>query len=701
MTLGFAVVLVALCGCQPDESAGPWTTDGGIDSEDAPLTDLPGNEDVDDGGSDAPTALWDGEWTSLPPTRGGQVLAKLDGQLVVADERYGGEILAVSSDGETWREPATSPIASRVSPGRQLFYAEASGQRFLLAPGDDGQTQLWRAGLGTDDWEAFGGFPGVDGARYIGSVDGRLVVTGRRGIYLERDDGTMKDIKPESASSVLPDVRVVDSSIFTFDLAHYVSTDLGESWSASKGLDDVQQGARQFTSLNGKLYTLGEETTGLGPETESPAQYFLSSSEGEQWQSVRLTHDEQLDEHSMAALDGDLYATEQSGRLVRLTTNGSVEPVTNTPSELGGTGDLYAVGTKLVTSIGPGAVATWEPGDSQWTVAPVAEASEFFQAKDGRVWAQSSVVQSIGEDGWRWERDWSHGSIEVWTPSGGWVGHKSISDCLYTHDGSGWKASLQWTDNGIRSDCSGETTAGKMTDIVAFRDGYAVSRNSDLVVTGGPPGGGDVLGNGGLIYWNPDTGATEHLVPEGLETNVDPGVLGIANVDGTLWVQTASGRGIPGNQGTLYRVDEDGWTKVEPDVVGRDGTRYEEWTAVNSKRLRGYDPGLIAEVQYSDSEMADRTVAFAQWNPDTRAFEVLPAPAASVQKRSFTDLGPVVVTSKTLRRYDIQQGEWQQIGRALPTSGENIAQVTAEPGAFYLNSRRGDVWVTRATTGNE
>jgi hypothetical protein len=148
-------------------------------------------------------------------------------------------------------------------------------------------------------------------------------------------------------------------------------------------------------------------------------------------------------------------------------------------------------------------------------------------------------------------------------------------------------------------------------------------------------------------------------------------------------------------------VDEDGWTKVEPDVVGRDGTRYEEWTVVNSKRLRGYGTELIAEVQYADSEMADRTVAFAQWNPDTRAFEVLPAPAASVQKRSFTDLGPVVVTSKTLRRYDIQQGEWQQIGRALPTAGENIIHVTAEPGAFYLNAADGSVWVTRPTTGNE
>jgi hypothetical protein len=381
--------------------------------------------------------------------------------------------------------------------------------------------------------------------------------------------------------------------------------------------------------------------------------------------------------------------------LVRLTTDGSVEPVTNTPDELGGTGDLYAVGSKLVTSIGHGAVATWEPGDARWTVAPVPETSEFFQAKDGRVWAKSGVVQSVGEDGWTWERDWTLEPLDIWTPSGEWLGHQSQSNCLYMHDGTGWKASLQWTDDAIRSDCSGESTAGEMTDVVAYRDGYAVSRNSDVVVTGGPPSEGDHLGNGGLIYWNPDNGSTEHLVPEGLETNVEPGVVGIANVDGTLWAQTASGRGIPGNDGTLYRVNEDGWTKVEPDVIDRDGTRFEAWTSVNSERLRGYDSGLIAEVQYADSETADRTVSFAQWNPDTRAFEVLPAPAASVQKRSFTVLGPVVVTSETLLRYDIRQGEWQQIGQALPTAGENIAHVTAEPGAFYLNSKSGEVWVTR------
>jgi hypothetical protein len=53
------------------------------------------------------------------------------------------------------------------------------------------------------------------------------------------------------------------------------------------------------------------------------------------------------------------------------------------------------------------------------------------------------------------------------------------------------------------------------------------------------------------------------------------------------------------------------------------------------------------------------------------------------------------VTSETLLRYDIRQGEWQQIGQALPTAGENIAHVTAEPGAFYLNSKSGEVWVTR------
>ena len=122
---------------------------------------------------------------------------------------------------------------------------------------------------------------------------------------------------------------------------------------------------------------------------------------------------------------------------------------------------------------------------------------------------------------------------------------------------------------------------------------------------------------------------------------------------------------------------------------------------MRSRSLRGYGSNLVAEVQYADSQEADSNVALAQWNPDSQAFEVLPAPAASVQVRSLTELGPVVVTSKSLRRFDLQKAEWQQIGRALPTAGENIIHVTTEPGAFYLNAEDGSVWVTRPTTGDE
>jgi hypothetical protein len=173
-------------------------------------------------------------------------------------------------------------------------------------------------------------------------------------------------------------------------------------------------------------------------------------------------------------------------------------------------------------------------------------------------------------------------------------------------------------------------------------------------------------------------------------------VRGLANVGGTLWVQTDPGQGIPGNDGTLYRVTDGDWTNVEPDIIGPDGNRFEQFTNVIAKELRGYGDTLIAQVMYSSSSESDRNVALSVWNPQTQAFEVLPKPTGKVVEELFTDLGPVAVTSDTLWRYRVRKGKWQEIGQPLPTDGERIANIAAEPGAFYLNSTSGEVWVTWA-----
>ena len=687
----FAAGLLPILGCQPDQRAPDWSPDAGHE--------LPGNQDAGDGGDEDPTALWNGEWESMSPTRGGLAFAKLDGELLVSNERAGREVSAVTSDGEAWRDPSSSPIASRVNQGSEHaghYYAEAGGQRYLLT----NSGELYRAAVGSDDWQTFDGFEKIEHPHYVGSVGDTLVIGGARGIYVHRQDGTLEDITPEQAAEILPRVNVVGSRIFTVESAAYVSEDVGETWQFAEGLDAVQAPPQEFTSFEGTLYAVGQEHLSPGADSTNATQYLVRSDDGSTWDSVRLNHDVQVALGDLVVVQGSLYTTDDRGRLLRMSTDGSIETVTEPNLDTGETGELYRVGSRLVTSLGRHAVATWQPGDSRWSVAAVGQAASVFETHNGGIWARSGVVQSIGQDGWQWKRDWERRRAQVWSTSNGLLGFDDSDDCLLAAGVSDWGPTLQWNDNGISQTCTGEDTAGKMTDAVGYKDGVVVGRNSELLTTGGPPGNGDEFGKGGLIYWNLDTGEAENLAPLGLESE-RPGVRGLANADGTLWVQSEVGKGIPGNDGTLYRVEDGSWTKIEPDVIGRDGTRYEEFTFTRRRRIRSYDSHVIAEVMYSESRESEAVADLARWNAEAQAFEVIEVPTGDVADVRFTELGPVIVASDTLWRYRVERVEWQQIGQALPTAGEHIAHVTAEPGAFYLNAQDGSVWVTRPTTGNE
>lgn len=686
IAVGSALILLCVA-CQPDQRQPIWSADGGGTQS-----------DVGDGGQENPGPEWTGEWSSLPSTRGGFVMAELDDEIIVSDDRSGGVITAVSSDGQTWRDPESSPIASRISAGGSVYYAETETHRYLLAPTENSRRQLFRAPVGSDDWQEIGDFSEVEFIESLHELDGQLAVTGARGAFLRQSGGGWTNISLNKDRPGFMKLWVGGSTLFSLDAGVVlVSTDQGQSWSGTEGVDPIHLGLYPVVPLEDDLYALGQAFIGAQEDRSEADQFLLSSSEGKQWDTMKLSHERWVDYGSLTAYEGQLYALDGGGRLLRLSTDGSIVTVTDeAPARLNRAGSLYAVGSRLVTSLGQGAIATWAPGDSRWTIAPVANDASLFDARDGRVWARSGVVQSVGNDDWTWERDWTFSSADIWTTSDGWLGHEPEHDCLYLHTGSSWKAALQWTDEEIRSNCTDEDPLGKMTDAVTYRDGYAVARNSVSLTTGGGPTDTDEVGEGGLIHWNPQTGETSQLVPDGLEFSDRPGVRGLANVGGTLWVQTDFGQGLPGDDGTLYRIRDGDWTSVEPDVIGPDGTRYEQFSKVVTKELRGYKNTLIAEVLYSASRESDRSVALAAWNPQTQAFEVLPMPSGQASKKSFTDLGPVAVTSDTLWRYRAQRGEWQQIGEELPTDGEKIAKITAEPGAFYLNSTSGDVWVTRA-----
>jgi hypothetical protein len=625
-------------------------------------------------------------------------MADVDDEIIVSDDRPVGANTAVSSDGQTWREPESSPIASRISAGRSVYYAETGTHRYLLAPTENSRRQLFRAPVGSDDWQQLDGFSGIESPQSLHELDGQLAVTGLRGAFLRQSDGGWTNISLNQERPLSMKIWVGGSTLVSTDAGVVlVSTDQGQTWSGTEGVDPIHLGLYPVVPLEDELYALGQAFLDAQADLAEADQFLLSSSEGKQWDTMKLSHERWVDYGSLTAFEGQLYALDGGGRLLRLSTDGSIVTVTDeAPARLNRAGSLYAVGSRLVTSLGQGAIATWAPGDNRWTIAPVANDPSLFDARDGRVWARSGVVQSVGNDDWTWERDWTFTSADIWTTSDKWLGHDPAHDCLYLHTGSSWEAGLQWTDEEIRSNCTDEEPLGKMTDAVTYRDGYAVARNSVSLTTGGGPTDTDEVGEGGLIYWNPQTDETSQLVPDGLEFSDRPGVRGLANVGGTLWVQTDFGQGLPGDDGTLYRVEDGDWASVEPDVIGPDGTRYEQFTKVVTKELRGYKNTLIAEVLYSASRGSDQSVALAAWNPQTQAFEVLPMPSGQVVEKSFTDLGPVAVTSDTLWRYRAQRGEWQQIGQELPTDGEKIAKITAEPGAFYLNSTSGDVWVTRA-----
>jgi hypothetical protein len=255
-----------------------------------------------------------------------------------------------------------------------------------------------------------------------------------------------------------------------------------------------------------------------------------------------------------------------------------------------------------------------------------------------------------------------------------------------------WQSQLQWGEEPSLG-CKGSPTAGRISDVVTYRNGFAVSRDYTLAGTPGHgKGSSNEVGDGGLVYWNPSNGEIEGLVPEGHASSDRPFISRLMRQGDSLWAVTEEGEGLPGDDSTLYRIDPDGeWTGFAPAVIERDGQRRENNVTVIDGM--GHDDsflGLVAYPTTTDSNPYGAT--FGRWSEPRHAFEPLPTPPADVEERALTRRGPIALTSDTVWSYSLESDSWRPFESPLPFETSDIDHIVAHQGDLYMSTNAGTIW---------
>jgi hypothetical protein len=699
MTALLGVALMAF-GCQPDQRSPNWQDDAGDDVTMQPDTD-------------GTTETWSGEWTSLPSVHGGRIVGKVDGKLVAKRRGPTGEApaTAYSSDGQSWQPPETSPLMSKITGSAEFSYATTDTADYLLVRNEDGaKTYRMASKSGTLSQTILAG---IREPTSIHSVEGQLMVLQNDGaLKLRTGEETWKDIAPTDRMRGQAEIAVFGSTIVVdtrLTSKTFVSSDLGQTWAEPAAPGEYRANLTNIATLGESLYTLGRTNDGGGLNDPSEWKiWLLKSADGAEWRSMELEVDRPLMVGSIAELDGELYALDLDSRLVRIDREqGTTELMVDADFEASSRiGQLWKVGSRLATTAREQntAILTWSPGEDDWSLPLALPARPTtLAAVDGGLWAKSGVLQRMKSPAQGWAHALSPHSTDLWTPSDKMLAHRKFTDCLYRRTEDGWETGLKWVSSGTMvGRCPERTSAGYISDVVAYRDGFAVSRTGEILTTGGQ-GDADLAGNGGLIYWNPDDETAQVLVPENARDRERPRVASVANAGGTLWVQTNKGDGLPGSSATLYQVEEDEWTAKTPAVIDRNGERHENGVSILGTDMRGYDTGLMAVVGFPKDGSDDTNVAFGRWDTQSQAFEVLPKAADDVIRRTFTEVGPVAITPDALRTWDRDSdGDgWARVAGPLPVNGSQVVHITTDPDAIYISSQTGLIWQTRrvAPTG--
>jgi hypothetical protein len=653
---------------------------------------------------DRPAENWDGEWSELPAPKGGSVFTILGDEVLSSGHLpSGSEVPTVRTATAEWVGPDASVLASGLSMRSQPLYAETDDTRYLAVQ-DGTQMGAVSGSLEGGSLEPTNIFDSFQRLTALDSVGGQLVASTFGGVHLRTDQGSWKDISPEQSGPPVSDVSVVGDTIFaelSSGNAFLVSTDAGQSWSEPSGIENVRPRFDAAVSTEDGIVALGTSPPIDAAESDAASSLLLESSDGVSWTSTQLEVTQPLAPGSLTELQGSLYSLDKSSQLVRVSPeDASTEFVIDSDIRISSDqASLYASGSTLLLSanVNDGAILTWKPGTDGWSMAPlVSESSALRGVVNGTLWAETGVWQTLGESSAAWKPAQVDNRRNLWVTSKYALALDSSTDCLNAALEEHASEGLQWTNEGPSIGCDGAGSDGMLTDAVPYEQGFAVSRDSEVIQTGPTGPNEELSGTGGLVYWNTEAGEATSLVPESAQDSRRPAIWRVANAGGTLWVSTAEGDGLPGDEATLYQVEDGDWTAVDPAVIDTDGIRWEEGVEVFGSDLKGYGSTLITYVRYEVGE-ENSEMGAAVWNDDEGAFEILEPPSEDVVQMTYTQVAPVAASEDALWIYDVQGEEWIQVSTNLPVSGRDIDRVAAKTDAIYVNATDGDLWVTRAT----
>jgi len=704
-SVGMVILLAGGAGCGSEQ----------VDEETS-LTDTGPSGDVETDADQPDTDVGPREWAKLEGFYGGHVAFKLDGKVFARAAGRPGEpvekpppLAAFSANGESWQRISTSDLSSVLSGARQPSYIETDDYRYIVAAfGEDAQTgRLFRAPSDSSNFSERT-WPDELAGDPVVAAGGKLIARYTDGDVSRRDDaGNWTNIEPESAVrvdgfTVWNDrlyLRADDPSGNRGDNKLWVSTDAGDTWQEVGGRFDSSTPPENWVAMNGRLYAFGD----LSPQDgEFPYRTIGFLDGSGQWKMLGQSTEFKFDETNPVGLEGKLYSINRRGQLVRIeietaeTNPVTVEEVTRKRAfELE---DLVRLEDRLLATRalnnGGSVVLQWQPGESSWSIAPVADGrAENLWAASNTVWASSGLVQTYRAD------------METWRLQSnvtGFPNNRNLFDgdttvfgvfadgCLYRSSTQGWRQSMDAPSFGDPAEpCTDDAYRGRLAS-VAETDGdilFGLDRVTIPAENGGP--GQTTQAGGGIIRWDTEPGETNRLQHPSLRGDEFVGVQDITVRDGTTWaILTEETNPMGEDASDLYRLENGSWEHVPIQLRNAP-----ELTNPNPLGIEGDRRILYARFALDASNTDAPVERIFRWSNDANAFEPLPTlNDPEPPRRLLTQAGPVATTETRIARYDPKADEWRDVHTERPGSGGAVSAVATGNGRMYVGLETGGIW---------